>query len=146
MLDRLAGSNPPAIVCVDPRPTPVAQHATVHLAPLPGTNVALMNGLLHEIITHGWLDTAYIDAHTVGYDELTSCVAEFPPQRVADICGIAARDLRHAAELIGTTPRLLSTVLQGFYQSHQATAAAVQVNNIHRCVACSANRDAACCR
>ena len=47
MLDRLAGPNPPAIVCVDARPTPVARHATVHLAPLPGTNVALMNGLLH---------------------------------------------------------------------------------------------------
>lgn len=42
MLDRLAGDDPPAIVCVDPRPTPVAQAATVHLAPLPGTNVALM--------------------------------------------------------------------------------------------------------
>src|SRR5256885_2164762 len=43
MLDRLAGPAPPKIVCVDPRFTPVAEHASVHLAPLPGTNVALMN-------------------------------------------------------------------------------------------------------
>ena len=42
MLDRLAGPNPPAVICVDPRETPVARAATVHLAPLPGTNVALM--------------------------------------------------------------------------------------------------------
>jgi anaerobic selenocysteine-containing dehydrogenase len=131
MLDRLAGPDPPAIVCVDPRSTPVAQHATVHLAPLPGTNVALMNGLLHEILGHGWMDQDYVDAHTVGYEELRKRVAEFPPARVADICRIDAADLRRAAELIGTAERLMSTVLQGFYQSHQATAAAVQVNNIH---------------
>lgn len=131
MLDRLAGSDPPAIVCVDPRLTPVARHATVHLAPLPGTNVALMNGLLHEIIGNGWIDRDYIDAHTVGFDELQCRVSEFTPEWVAEICGVAATDLRRAARLIGTAQRLLSTVLQGFYQSHQATAAAVQVNNIH---------------
>jgi anaerobic selenocysteine-containing dehydrogenase len=131
MLDRLAGSRPPAIVCVDPRLTEVARHATVHLAPLPGTNVALMNGLLHEVIAHDWVDHAYIGAHTVGFEELRSRVREFPPERVADICGVDADDIRRAARLIGTAERLLCTVLQGFYQSHQATAAAVQVNNIH---------------
>lgn len=131
MLDRLAGPNPPAVLCVDPRPTPVARHATVHLAPLPGTNVALMNGLLHEILAHDWVDHDYVDAHTVGYDELSKRVSEFPPERVAEICRIEASDLRRAAELLGTADRLLSTVLQGFLQSHQATAAAVQVNNIH---------------
>ncbi|OBG83474.1 molybdopterin oxidoreductase [Mycobacterium sp. E802] len=131
ILDRLAGSDPPAIVCVDPRPTLVAQHATVHLAPLPGTNVALMNGLLHEILAHDWVDHDYIDAHTVGFHELAKRVAEFPPKRVAEICRIEPARLQAAAEVLGTAPRLLSTVLQGFYQSHQATAAAVQVNNVH---------------
>jgi anaerobic selenocysteine-containing dehydrogenase len=131
MLDRLAGPNPPAIVCVDPRSTPVAQRATVHLAPLPATNVALMNGLLHEIIGHDWVDHDYVNAHTVGYEELAKRVAEFPPDRVADICRVDARQIRQAAEILGSTDRLLSTVLQGFYQSHQATAAAVQVNNVH---------------
>lgn len=131
MLDRLAGPNTPAIVCVDPRPTPVARHATVHLAPLPGTNVALMNGLLHEIVRNDWVDHDYVDEHTVGYDELTKRVTEFPPERVAAVCGVDAADVRRAAEVIGTAENLLSTVLQGFYQSHQASAAAVQVNNIH---------------
>lgn len=131
MLDRLVGGSPPAIVCVDPRMTPVALHATVHLAPLPGTNVALMNGLLHEIIANDWVDHDYIDSHTIGFDELRKRVAEFPPQRAAEICGVDIDDIREAARLIGTAERLLSTVLQGFYQSHQATAASVQVNNIH---------------
>ncbi|GAB3035963.1 hypothetical protein MBOU_05330 [Mycobacterium bourgelatii] len=118
-------------MCVDPRTTPVAERATVHLAPLPGTNVALMNALLHEIVRNDWVDHGYVAANTVGYDELQRRVAEFPPERAAAICGIEATDIRTAARLLGTAERLLSTVLQGFYQSHQATAASVQVNNIH---------------
>lgn len=131
ILDRLAGPDPPAIVCVDPRQTPVAQHATVHLAPLPGTNVAVMNALLHELVRNDWVDHDYLEAHTVGFDELRKRVEEFPPERAADICGVPADDIRAAARLLGTARALLSTVLQGFYQSHQATAAAVQVNNVH---------------
>jgi anaerobic selenocysteine-containing dehydrogenase len=131
ILDRLAGPNPPTLVCVDPRPTPVAAHATIHLAPLPGTNVALMNGLLREIITHDWVDHAFIEHHTVGFDELRQQVDAYTPKKVAAICDMPADDLRAAARLIGNTDHLLSTVLQGFYQSHQATAAAVQVNNLH---------------
>ncbi|WP_413451557.1 nitrate reductase [Georgenia phoenicis] len=131
VLDRLAGPNPPQIVCVDPRPTPVARAATVHLAPRPGTNVALMNGLLHEIVANGWVDEAYVAAHAVGYEELATRVREYPPEEVARICDVPVGDLRRAARIIGTAERLLSTVLQGFYQSHQATAAAVQVNNVH---------------
>ncbi|OBF30878.1 molybdopterin oxidoreductase [Mycobacterium sp. ACS1612] len=131
MLDRLAGPNPPALVCVDPRQTPVARHATVHLAPLPGTNVALMNSLLHEIVRNDWIDRDYIAAHAVGFDELRKRVDEFPPERGEEICGVPAGEIREAARLIGTATALTSTVLQGFYQSNQATAAAVQVNNIH---------------
>jgi anaerobic selenocysteine-containing dehydrogenase len=130
ILDRLAGPEPPALLCVDPRMTPVARAATVHLAPLPGTNLALMNGLLHEVVENGWVDEEYLDRCTVGYDELKRMVADYPPERVARICGLAAEEIRAAARLVGTARRLLCTVLQGFYQSHQATAAAVAVNNL----------------
>ncbi|SFW85877.1 molybdopterin oxidoreductase family protein [Amycolatopsis australiensis] len=130
MLDRLAGPNPPALLCVDPRETPVARAATLHLAPLPGTNVALMNGLLHEIVEHGWVDREYVERCTVGYDDLAAMVAAYPPERAAEICGLDAGQIREAARLLGSAERLLCTVLQGFYQSHQATAAAVQVNNL----------------
>ncbi len=135
MLDRLAGEDPPKIVCVDPRDTRVAVAAResggVHLAPLPGTNMALMNGLLHEIIRNGWIDREYIDAHTVGFAELQMRVADYPPEEAARICRIGADEIRAAARVLGEARRLLSTVLQGFYQSHQASAAAVQVNNLN---------------
>jgi anaerobic selenocysteine-containing dehydrogenase len=131
ILDRLAGGEPPRLVCVDPRRTPVAERAAVHLAPRPGTNVMLMNALLHELLEHDRVDHEYVEQHTVGFDELAKMVAPCTAGRAAEICDVPADDIREAARLIGSAERLVSTVLQGFYQSHQATAAAVQVNNIH---------------
>jgi len=131
ILDRLAGPNPPRFVVVDPRPTVAAKVADVWLQIRNGTNVACMNGILHEIIANGWIDRAYIDAHTVGFDELKAMVASYTPERVAEICRVPANDIRAAARILGTGKRVLSTLLQGVYQSNQATAAACQVNNMH---------------
>jgi len=131
MLDRLHGPNRLRLLVVDPRRTPVAEEADVHLAIRAGTNLALMNALVHELIAHDWIDRAYVDANTVGFEKLAKKVEGCTPRWAAPICGLSASDIAAAAELIGTTERLFSTVLQGFYQSHQATAAACQVNNIH---------------
>ncbi|MFL6143708.1 MAG: molybdopterin oxidoreductase family protein [Labedaea sp.] len=135
VLDRLSGPDRPVLVAVDPRRTAVARAAEesggVHLAPLPGTNQALMNGLVRELIDHHRVDQDYVAAHTMGFDELAETVAPYTPEHVAETCGISASDLRRAAEIFGTAGRVVSTVLQGFYQSHQATAAACQVNNLH---------------
>ncbi len=131
ILDRLEGRDPPRLVCVDPRPTRVARRSTVHLAPRPGTNVALLEALLHEIIRTDRVDHAYVEAHTVGYDELCRTVAPCTPEWAASVCDVPAAAVREAAEVLGSAEALLSTVLQGVYQSHQDTAAAVQVNNLH---------------
>ena len=131
MLDRLEGPRPPKLVVVDPRPTPAAQTADVHLQVKNGTNMALMNGLLREIVVNDWYDAEYVAAHTLGFDALKQIVMEYPPERVAEICEVGSEQIRGAARIIGESERLLSTVLQGFYQSMQATAASCQVNNIH---------------
>ena len=70
VLDRRRGPRPPKLVIIDPRPIPSALEADVHLAPRPGTNVPVMNGLLHLIIEHGWIDREYMNAHTIGFDKL----------------------------------------------------------------------------
>lgn len=62
MLDRRSGPNPPAMLAVDPRATPVARAADLHLAVRNGTNMALMNGLLRELIRNGWYDEQYVAA------------------------------------------------------------------------------------
>ncbi|MCG3024289.1 molybdopterin-dependent oxidoreductase, partial [Escherichia coli] len=64
-LDRLAGPDKPRLVCVDPRDTDVARHAEVHLALKPGTNLALMHGLVRELFVNGWIDEDYIRRHTM---------------------------------------------------------------------------------
>jgi anaerobic selenocysteine-containing dehydrogenase len=135
ILDRTRGENAPVIVCVDPRTTDVAREAErtggVHLAPRPGTNHALMNGMVRELLANGWHDQAWVEAHTVGLEELQRIVEPWTPKRTAQVCGIDADELRRAVRIFGTSERVLSTVLQGFYQSHQATAASCHVNNLH---------------
>jgi ferredoxin-nitrate reductase len=106
------------IMVVDPRKSPtVRQGADLHLQVRLGTNVALMNGLIHLLIAKGWVHQEFVSAYTVGYEDLKTVVREYPPERVAEICGIHQDDLQRAAEWIGTTERFVSTVLQGFYQS-----------------------------
>ena len=131
ILDRLAGPNPPQVICVDPRQTPVADAATVHLAPRPGTNVMLMNALLRELLDHDRVDQRLPRGARRRVPELQKMLAGYSVERAAEVCDVPVEQLREAARIIGASERLLSTVLQGFYQSHQATAAAVQVNNIH---------------
>jgi ferredoxin-nitrate reductase len=131
MLDRRRGTSPPRMLCVDPRDTPVAREADVHAAPRVGTNVAFMNAVIREMFEHDWIDEHYVAAHTLGVDALRQEVEPYTPEHASEICRIPAQVVREAAELVGTCERLFSTVLQGFYQSHQATAAACQVNNVH---------------
>ncbi len=131
ILDRLHGANPPRLIVVDPRRTDTAGEAHLHIALRVGTNLAFMNGLLHLLIRNGHVDHEYVNAHTLGFDALAQTTANYPPKRVAQICDIPAAQLEQAAEMVGTAPRLVSTVLQGVYQSPYATASAVQVNNLH---------------
>src|SRR5215212_8566695 len=97
MLDRLEGPHPPRLIVVDPRPTVPARHADVHLPVRSGTNLALLNAILNELIAADAVDHAFVDAHTVGYDELASAVAECTPEWAAEICGVSAGDIRRAA-------------------------------------------------
>lgn len=127
-----AGPHRPKVIVIDPRRTfTVATGADLHLQLKPGTNVALLNGICHLLITNGWIDQSFIDAHTVKFDQLRTIVSRYPPERVESICGVPAASLRQAAEWIGTSKTTVTTCLQGVYQSNQATAAACAVNNMH---------------
>jgi anaerobic selenocysteine-containing dehydrogenase len=131
ILDRLHGPDRPTLIVVDPRGTPTAAEADLHLPIRGGTNVPLLNAIQHELIRTDAIDAAFVDEHTVGFEELAQTVDTWPPERAAELCDVPAEDIRRAAELIARADRLVSTVLQGVYQSHQATAAAVQINNIN---------------
>ncbi|HSS21258.1 MAG TPA: nitrate reductase [Pyrinomonadaceae bacterium] len=131
ILDRRRGSKPPKLVVIDPRETATAKEADVHLAPILGTNVAVLNGLLNLIIENGQIDKPFINEHTVGFEFLRDTVALWSPERVEKVSAVPADKLRAAADILGSANSLVSSVLQGVYQSNQATAAAVQVNNLN---------------
>jgi anaerobic selenocysteine-containing dehydrogenase len=76
------------LVVIDPIRTRTAGAADVHLAPIPGTDAALALGLLHVVLAEGAEDTDFITQHTVGWDAFRARIREYPPGRVADICGI----------------------------------------------------------
>jgi ferredoxin-nitrate reductase len=131
ILDRLEGTEPPRVIVVDPRETATARAADLHLAIRGGTNLPLLNAIQHELIRTGAVDAGFIAEHTVGFEDLAAIVGRYPPERAAELCGVEADDIRRAADLIGGSERLVSTALQGVYQSHQASASAIQINNIH---------------
>src|SRR5436190_20866887 len=75
MVDRLHGPDRPKLVVVEQRPTPAARGAGVWLPIRSGTNVALLNAILQELIANGWIDETFIGAHTVGFDALAATVS-----------------------------------------------------------------------
>jgi anaerobic selenocysteine-containing dehydrogenase len=125
-------NNGGRIIVVDPRKSPtVRQGADLHIQLRAGTNVALMNGIIHLLIRHGAVREDFVNAHTSGFTMLKAVADEYPPERVAGICGIEQSVLETAADWIGSTEKMVSTVLQGFYQSVEATGASSLVNTVH---------------
>jgi assimilatory nitrate reductase catalytic subunit len=118
------------IVVVDPRRTDTAQFADLHLAILPGTDVALFNGLLHVMLWEGLLDMQYIRDYTEGFDALKETVREYTPKMVADICGISEKDIIQAAKWFGTGPTL-SMYCMGLNQSIHGTDKNAALINLH---------------
>jgi ferredoxin-nitrate reductase len=127
-----AGPLRPKVIVVDPRRTlTVSTGADLHLQLKPGTNVALLNGLCHLLIENGTLDRDFIANHTIKFEQFREIVSHYTPDRVEEICGVPAMQLRTAAEWIGRSNTTVTTCLQGVYQSNQATAAACAVNSMH---------------
>ncbi|HIE90187.1 MAG TPA: nitrate reductase [Methylophilaceae bacterium] len=118
------------IIVVDPRRTDTAQTADLHLPILPGTDVALFNGMLHIMLWEGLLDMDYIDQHTQGFDVLKETVREYTPKMVADICGIQETDIVQAAKWFGKGPTL-SMYCQGLNQSIHGTDKNASLINLH---------------
>src|SRR4051812_16455978 len=101
VLDRRRGPNPPKLIVIDPRQTDTAKEADIHLAPRLGTNVALLNAILNEIIRGGWTDKDFIAEHTVGFEQLKRVVADYTLEHAASISGVSAEQIEAAASLIG---------------------------------------------
>ncbi|HEU4796543.1 MAG TPA: molybdopterin oxidoreductase family protein, partial [Pyrinomonadaceae bacterium] len=89
------------IIVVDPRITPIARTCDLFLPVKPGRDIALFNGILHLMIENDWLDHAFIEQHTVGFEAVAKHVHEWNPKKTAEVTGISERSIQQAAELWG---------------------------------------------
>nr|WP_201019050.1 nitrate reductase [Pseudomonas cichorii] len=119
------------IIVIDPRRTDTCELADLHLAILPGTDVALFHGILHLLIWEGLVDDDFIDAHTQGYADLKNLVRDYTPQYVAHTCGIAVEQLQTCARWIGQAPSFLSLWCMGLNQSTAGSAKNSALINLH---------------
>ncbi len=78
------------LIAIDPWRSATAEKCHRHVAPLPGTDAALALGMMHVLIRDGLVDRDYVDRYTLGYEALAARAAQYPPARVAAICGLAA--------------------------------------------------------
>jgi assimilatory nitrate reductase catalytic subunit len=131
------------IIVADPRRTDTASGADLHLALQPGTDVTLFHGMLYVMLAEGWVDNAYIAAHTEGFEALKNLVADYTPARVHDVCGITPEQLLQATRWFAGVPdhkkantpnpawRTLSLYCQGLNQSSSGTAKNASLINLH---------------
>jgi assimilatory nitrate reductase catalytic subunit len=119
------------LIVVDPRRTETAEFSDLHLQILPGTDVALCQGLLHAMIWEGWIDEAFIAAHTEGFEALKALVRTMTPAAAARVCGITEADLLQAAEWFARSPASLSLYCMGLNQSSSGTAKNTALINLH---------------
>ena len=100
-----AKRNGAKVICIDPRRSETAEKCDEHMALLPGTDGALALALMHELITHDWLDHDYLARYTLGWDLLRARALLWPPERAALVCGVDAAQIRALGRDYGTCGR-----------------------------------------
>ena len=90
------------LIVIDPKKIRLADYATVYARQRCGSDVVVLNGLMHLIIRNGWEDTEYIQKRCEGYDELKTAVKKYTPEYVENISGIPKETLLQIAQLFGT--------------------------------------------
>jgi formate dehydrogenase major subunit len=104
------------IIVADPRKIPMVLQSDLHLRQNLGTDVALVNGLMHIILKKGWQDQAFIDERTEKFEELKKAIENYPPEKVSGITGIATADLERAAEYYAKAERASILYTMGITQ------------------------------
>ncbi|MDH4981687.1 bifunctional nitrate reductase/sulfite reductase flavoprotein subunit alpha [Hyphomicrobium sp. D-2] len=129
MMDRVkAGAK---LIVVDPRRTATAEKADLHLQIKPGTDLALLNGLLHLLVRNEHIDRDFIAACTEGWEQIEPFLQDYPPAKVAEITGLSEDDIRTAAQWIGEAPEWMSCWTMGINQSTHGTWSTNAICNLH---------------
>ena len=106
------------LIVADPRQTPIARTADIFLPLRSGTDSALLNAMLNVVIREGLVDEEFIRSRTNGWDETKALVEQYPPERVAKVCGLRPETIIEAARLYGRAKAAMIYTARGL--EHQS--------------------------
>lgn len=118
------------LIVADPRRIELAAKAEIHLQLLPGTDVALLNAMLHHILERGLEDREFIARRTKGFESLKAAVARYTPELAESITGVPAEQIRRAAELYAKGPNSATLWAMGLTQHHTGTDIVTSLLNL----------------
>lgn len=118
------------LIVADPRRIELADYADVYLQLKPGTNIALLNGIMNVILEKNLYDKEYIHERCENFEELVSVVKEYTPERVAEICGVKEEDIVRAATIYGEAKNGGIYYTMGITQHTTGTNAVMSVSNL----------------
>lgn len=102
MIRRAVRKRGAKLIVADPRKIDITEIATLHLRQRPGTDIALLNGLMYIILEKGLEDKAFIEEHTEGFEEFKQTVMQYPPEKAAEITNVPVEKLYEAAEILAS--------------------------------------------
>ncbi|WP_166503510.1 molybdopterin oxidoreductase family protein [Modestobacter italicus] len=108
-------------VVIDPRRTSTARNASLHVQPLPGTDLALANGLLHIALAEGLVDEAYVAERTTGFADVRAGVAGYWPDRVERLTGVPVEQQRRIVLALARARRAIVLTARGAEQHRSGT-------------------------
>ncbi len=118
------------LIVVDPRRTATAEHATMHLRLIPGTDAVLAHGLLHVLIHERLIDEGYIRERTEGFEAVRAHAASYWPERVERLTGVPQRDIISTARTLGLAGNAIVLTARGAEQQSQGVANVLSFINL----------------
>ena len=118
------------LIVADPRRIELVDYAHLWLSQKPGTDVALINGMLQAIISHGWYNKAFVEERTEGFKALAESVKEYTPEAVEAITGVPAKDIEEAARLYAQSPQSSILYAMGITQHVTGTNNVLALANL----------------
>lgn len=118
------------IIVADPREVELAKDADVFLGIKPGTNIALINGMMNVILAEGLQDREFIAERTENFEELEKVVKDYSPEKAAEICGVSAEDITRAARLYANAGNASIIYCMGITQHTTGTNNVISTSNL----------------
>ena len=128
---KLAAPEEVAVMVADPRWTETADIADLHLPLRPGSDVALLNSILHVLWKEGMLDPDFVTLHTSGWPALRPVLARYSPENASSITGLSTEIIVAAARRFGRAGAAMTLWSMGINQSHQGTDKNTAILNLH---------------